>query len=93
MDYAPVLFLSGGIGWLEILLILVVVLLLFGAKKLPEVMGSFGKGVKEFKKGVKDIGRDLHEDATPDEDSGIPPSSVKAEESKERDRQPDGEGS
>ena len=92
MTYAPLLLL-GAPGWLEILLILVVVLLLFGAKKLPEVMGSFGKGVKEFKKGVKDIGRDLDNDATPDEDSGIPPSSMKAEESKERDRQPDGEGS
>jgi len=92
MTYAPLLLL-GAPGWLEILLILVVVLLLFGAKKLPEVMGSFGKGVKEFKKGVKDIGRDLDKDANPDEDNGIPPSPVKAEESKERDKRADGEGS
>jgi sec-independent protein translocase protein TatA len=90
MTYAPLLLL-GAPGWLEILLILVVVLLLFGAKRLPEVMGSFGKGVKEFKKGVKDIGRDLDKDATPDKDNGIPPSPVKADEPKERDRQPDGE--
>jgi sec-independent protein translocase protein TatA len=92
MTYAPLLLL-GAPGWLEILLILVVVLLLFGAKRLPEVMGSFGKGVKEFKKGVKDIGRDLGKDVTPGEDNDIPHSPVKADESKERGRQPDGEGS
>ena len=92
MTYAPLLFL-GAPGWLEILLILVVVLLLFGAKKLPEVMGSFGKGVKEFKKGVKDIGRELDGDAAPDGDNSIPPSPAEADESKERGRQPDGEGS
>jgi len=60
MTYAPLLFL-GAPGWLEILLILVIVLLLFGAKKLPEVMGSFGKGLKNFKKGVKDISGELDE--------------------------------
>ena len=92
MTYAPLLFL-GAPGWLEILLILVVVLLLFGAKKLPEVMGSFGKGVKEFKKGVKDIGREIDEEVTPDGDNNIPPASVEAEEAKERGKQPDGEGS
>lgn len=46
---------GGGIGWQEITLILLVVLLLFGAKKIPEVMRSFGKGIKEFKKGMKEI--------------------------------------
>jgi len=92
MTYAPLLFL-GAPGWLEILLILVVVLLLFGAKKLPEVMGSFGKGVKEFKKGVKDIGREIDEEVTPDGDNSIPAAPVEAEEAKERGRQPDGEGS
>lgn len=40
------------IGWLEILLIVLIVLLLFGAKKIPELMSGLGKGVKSFKDGM-----------------------------------------
>ncbi|MEP6573684.1 MAG: twin-arginine translocase TatA/TatE family subunit [Gemmatimonadota bacterium] len=40
------------IGLPEILLVLVVVLLLFGAKRLPEIGASFGKGMREFKHGL-----------------------------------------
>ncbi|MEO0123942.1 MAG: twin-arginine translocase TatA/TatE family subunit [candidate division WOR-3 bacterium] len=43
------------LGWQEILLILLIVLLLFGARKIPELARSLGKGVKEFKKGLHDI--------------------------------------
>ena len=39
------------IGWPEILLILLVVLLLFGAKRLPDLARSLGKSLREFKKG------------------------------------------
>ena len=42
-----------GLGLPEILVILVVILVLFGAGKLPEVLGQLGKGVKEFKGAVK----------------------------------------
>jgi len=91
MTYAPLLLFSGGIGWLEILLILVVVLLLFGAKKLPEVMGSFGKGVKEFKKGVKDIDRELDGGDNIQEKTGDETRVSEEEEAKERNKQPDGE--
>jgi sec-independent protein translocase protein TatA len=42
------------IGWQEILLILLIVLILFGAKKIPELAKSLGRGVKEFKQGLKD---------------------------------------
>jgi len=38
----------------EIALIVVIVVLLFGAKKIPEVMKGFGSGIKEFKKGLKE---------------------------------------
>lgn len=41
-------------GLPEILVILVVVLLLFGGKKIPELMRGMGKGIKEFKKGIND---------------------------------------
>lgn len=41
----------GKLGWPEILLIVAVLLLLFGGKKIPELMRGLGKGVKEFKDG------------------------------------------
>lgn len=41
-------------GPMEIVIILVIVLLLFGGKKIPELMKGMGKGIKEFKKGVSD---------------------------------------
>jgi sec-independent protein translocase protein TatA len=47
-----------GIGWQEILLIVLIILLLFGAKRIPEVMRSIGKGVRELKRGMKDIDSD-----------------------------------
>ncbi len=42
----------GNIGFTEIMLIMVVVLLLFGAKRLPEVGASIGKGIREFKRSL-----------------------------------------
>jgi sec-independent protein translocase protein TatA len=45
----------GQLGLGEILMILVVILLLFGAKRIPEVAASFGKGIKEFKKNINDV--------------------------------------
>jgi sec-independent protein translocase protein TatA len=44
----------GGIGPEKILLLAVVVLLLFGAKRIPEIGSSFGKGIREFKKSIGD---------------------------------------
>ena len=46
-------FLGTSIGIWEILLILAIILLLFGANRIPEVARSLGKGVTEFKKGIK----------------------------------------
>lgn len=43
------------IGPLEITLIVLVILLLFGAKKIPELARGIGKGMSEFKKGLKDV--------------------------------------
>lgn len=42
------------LGFTEIMLIMVVVLLLFGAKRLPEVGASIGKGIREFKRSLSD---------------------------------------
>ena len=49
----------GSIGLPEILLILLAVLLLFGAKKIPEVMRSFGQGIREFKKATTAASDDI----------------------------------
>ena len=43
-------------GWPEILLVLVVILLLFGAKRIPEMMRGLGRGAKEFKEGMREGG-------------------------------------
>lgn len=45
----------GGIGMTEILIIALIVLLLFGGKKIPELMKGLGKGVRSFKDGLKDV--------------------------------------
>ncbi len=45
-----------GLGFQEILLILIVALLLFGAARLPEIGRALGKALSEFKKGMHDIG-------------------------------------
>jgi sec-independent protein translocase protein TatA len=49
----------GQLGFGEILMIMVVILLLFGAKRIPEVAASFGKGIKEFKKNINDATREV----------------------------------
>ena len=49
----------GGLGVPEITVILLIVLLLFGAKKLPELARSLGQGIKEFRKSVKEISEDI----------------------------------
>jgi len=53
------LFISGQ----EIFIIFVFVLLLFGAKKIPEVARSLGKGMKEFRKATDDIKRELNDNS------------------------------
>lgn len=52
----------GGIGLQEVLLIAIVILLLFGGKKIPELMKGLGKGIRSFKEGLNDIGNDDEKD-------------------------------
>ena len=47
-------------GW-EWIIIALVVLLLFGGKKIPELMRGLGKGVKSFKQGMKEVEKDINE--------------------------------
>lgn len=53
------LLIFGTFGWQELLLIALIVLLLFGGKKIPELMKGLGKGVRSFKEGVNSVKEDL----------------------------------
>jgi sec-independent protein translocase protein TatA len=55
-----ILFISGP----EIFVVLLVVLLLFGSKKIPEFARSIGKGMREFKKATDDIKKEINEDTS-----------------------------
>ena len=57
-----------GIGMQEILVIALIVLLLFGGKKIPELMKGLGKGVKSFKEGMNEV-TDLSKDEKKSEES------------------------
>ena len=61
-------------GW-EIILILAVVLILFGAKKLPELAKGLGTGIKEFKKATREVTDEIHNatDDTPVPQRRLPP--------------------
>ncbi|MCC6243579.1 MAG: twin-arginine translocase TatA/TatE family subunit [Gemmatimonadaceae bacterium] len=50
-------------GFTEIMIILVIVLLLFGAKRIPEIAGSFGKGINEFKRNLSDAQKQITDPA------------------------------
>lgn len=50
----------GSIGTQELIIILVIVLLLFGAKRIPEIARSMGQGIREFKKATKEITADVN---------------------------------
>ena len=54
-----------GLGTTEIILIVLVVLLLFGGRKIPELMRGVGKGVKSFKDGIAGLDEDLKEKGKP----------------------------
>lgn len=59
---ATILLLFGNFGTGEIIIIAIVILLLFGGKKIPELMKGLGKGVKSFKQGMNDISDEAEKD-------------------------------
>ena len=58
------------LGVTELIVIMVILLLVFGAKRLPEIASSMGKSIREFKKSIREVKDSI--DETPDE--GTPPS-------------------
>lgn len=57
----------GSIGTTEIILIFLAILLLFGAKRIPEIARGLGKGIREFKDATKDISREINSQVNVDE--------------------------
>jgi len=69
-----------GIGGPELLIILVIILLLFGAKKLPELAKGLGKSMKEFKKATQEVQDDFQEAMDSVEDKPKPTKDKKPSE-------------
>lgn len=58
----------GNLGFTELLVILVIVLVLFGARRVPEIGASIGKGIREFKRNINDVDRQIN---APDRDHAM----------------------
>lgn len=70
------------LGGGEVFLILAVVLILFGARKLPELAKGLGQGIKEFKKATREVSDEMHnamEETTPPPQKKIPAATVSNE--------------
>ena len=65
----PVLAIMGSIGWPEMLLILVLVLIFFGPRRLPEIAEAMGKSIRKFKSATQDASREVRREI---EDAGQP---------------------
>lgn len=61
----------GGIGMPELILIFLAVLLLFGAKRIPEIARGIGKGIREFKDATRDISREINTQVNVDDQRHI----------------------
>ena len=59
MEFTTTLAFIGGLGGTEVILILVVILLLFGAKRIPELAKGLGRGIREFKDATTEIKNDI----------------------------------
>ena len=80
-----------GLGMGEILLIFLVALLLFGAKRLPEIGSSLGKGIREFKSSIREIETELKTPEPPRRTIQAPPTedtTPKAQEEGSEEGQP-----
>lgn len=60
----------GNLGFSELMILMVVILLVFGAKRLPEIGSSIGKGIREFKRSISDAGDAIN--SAPDDRTQLP---------------------
>ena len=73
----------GGLGMWEMIMIFLVVLLLFGAKRLPEIGSSLGKGIREFKGSIREIEKEVKAVGDEPERGAVPSPSDSSPESDE----------
>ena len=73
----------GGLGMWEMIMIFLVVLLLFGAKRLPEIGSSLGKGIREFKGSIKEIEKEVKAVGDEPPREAVPPQSDSSDEKDE----------
>ena len=81
----------GNLGMGEILIIALIILVFFGARRIPELMGSMGKGIREFKRNVNEIGSAVHEpviDDRPATPTRLPNADAQPAKSEEPAREP-----
>ena len=79
----------GNLGFPELLIIMVVILLLFGAKPIPEIAGSMGKGIREFKKNINDASREITAEPRPsleDTQARLTPAELERRQAEETER-------
>ncbi len=76
------------LGMGEIILILLIVLLFFGAKRIPEIAGSFGKGIREFKKSMNEVQRSITEPEGGNERLSPPPMAERTPAATDEAREP-----
>lgn len=62
------------LGFQELIIIFLIVLLLFGAKKIPDIAAGLGRGIRDFKRAMKDTGDEIQKSATTEQ----PPSNSSA---------------
>lgn len=73
----------GGLGMWEMIMIFLVVLLLFGAKRLPEIGSSLGKGIREFKGSIREIEKEVKAVGEESPRDAVPPRSDYSDEKDE----------
>jgi sec-independent protein translocase protein TatA len=78
--------LLGSVGPTEIIVILLLILILFGSKRIPEIAQSLGKGIREFKKSMREIETDVEAPPPPKQTKDNPPK----ETSEKKDGTPNG---
>ena len=78
----------GNFGFGEIMVVLVIVLLLFGAKRLPEIGASMGKGILEFKLNISDADRALRDGVNENRSERIAPPADRPEAPVEEGKEP-----
>ncbi len=81
-DILAMPFIGWSVGWQEILVIVVIVLILFGGRKIPELARGIGRGMREFKREIRGVREDFEEAVNEEEDEEPKPRKKKRRKKK-----------